>query len=223
MERWVTWGSSGRRPREHRFLFTGGLIMTANRDLDSTSPELAAVKSRIAYLMLAPTDAEVRALIRHLARQGWDADGHRLEPHESQDVAEFLIRQSSALQRRLDLRLLENSYADYLLWREGHALSHWHILLATRLRERTTYFRQEVDVAGPAPTPGPEGLREAAAARGARRRSQHRQESLRIVKEVLAATSVPAEQLRLWTELSGGASTASFYRWRDEALADETV
>jgi hypothetical protein len=41
MERWVTWGSTGRRPRELRFLFTGGIIMDANRDLDSASPELA--------------------------------------------------------------------------------------------------------------------------------------------------------------------------------------
>jgi hypothetical protein len=92
MERWVTWGSTGWRPRELRVLFTGGLIMAANRNLHSASPELAAVKTHIAYLTLAPSDAEVRALLRHLARRGWDADGRRLEPHESQDVAEYLIR-----------------------------------------------------------------------------------------------------------------------------------
>jgi hypothetical protein len=122
MERWVTWGSSGRRPREQSFLFTGGLIMTANRDLDSASPELAAVKTRICYVTLAPTELEIRALMRHLARQGWDADGLRMRPEECQDVVEYLIAQSVALQRRLDLRLLETCYADYLHWREGRSL-----------------------------------------------------------------------------------------------------
>src|SRR5262245_32796209 len=184
-ERWVTWGSTGRRPRELRFLFTGGIIMTANRDLDSASPELGAVKTRIAYLALAPSDQEVRALLRNLAGQGWDADGRHLEPHECQDVAEYLIAQSVALQRRLDLRLLENCYEDYLLWREGLASCHWHDLVATRLRERTTYFRREVEAAVPGPLPGPAGLEEAARARGDRRRTQHREGSLRIVREVL--------------------------------------
>jgi hypothetical protein len=218
MERWVTWGSSGKRPRELRVLFTGGLIMAANRDLDSASPELAAVKTRIAYLMLAPAEAEVRALLRHLARQGWDADGCRLEPHECQDVVEYLITQSSVLQRRLDLRLLENAYADYLLWRDGHALVHWQDLVNTRLRERTTHFRREVETAGPTPPSGPAGLTAAANARGARRRRQHREESLHIAREVLAVASTPAEQQRLWTERTG-ASVASFYRWRTAVLA----
>jgi hypothetical protein len=218
MERWVTWGSTGKRPRELRVLFTGGLIMAANRDFDSSCPELTAVKTRIPYLMLAPSDAEVRALLRHLARRGWDADGRHLDPHECQDVAEYLIRQCSVLRRRLDLRLLENAYSDFLLWREGHALCHWQDLLATRLRERTTYFRQEVEVAGPTPTPGPAGLAEAARTRGARRRAQHRQERLRIVREVLTTTDVPAEQYDLWAKLTGGASVAAFYRWSAEAL-----
>jgi hypothetical protein len=155
MERWLTWGSSGKRPREFRVLFTGGLIMTANKDLDTTFPELAAVKTRIADLMLAPSDGELRALLRYLARRGWQAEGYRLDSYECQDVCEYLIAQSSALQRRLDLRLLENCYADYLLWRERHSLCHWHDLVATRLRERTTYFRREVEVAAPPPLPGP--------------------------------------------------------------------
>jgi hypothetical protein len=216
MERWVTWGSSGKRPREWRVLFSGGLIMSANKDLDSASPELAAVKTRIAYLMLAPSDAEVRALLRHLASKGWDADGRHMDPAECLDVCDYLVSQSSALQRRLDLRLMENCYSDYLLWREGYALCHWHDLVATRLRERTTYFRREVETAGPSQLPGPAGLVEAARARGARRREQHRAESIRVAREVLAATDVPAEQQRLWAERTGGASVASFYRWRDE-------
>jgi hypothetical protein len=158
MERWVTWGSSGRRPRELRFLFTGGLIMTSNRDLDSASPELAAVKARIVSLELAPSDLEVRAFMRHLARRGFNADGRHMEPCECLDVAEYLIAQSAALQSRLDLRLLENGFADFLQWREGRSLCHWHDLVATRLRERTTYFRYEVEAAAPGPLPGPAGL-----------------------------------------------------------------
>ena len=51
----------GKRPREDRVLFTGGLIMSANRDLDSACPELAAVRTRIVCMQLAPSDAEVRS------------------------------------------------------------------------------------------------------------------------------------------------------------------
>jgi hypothetical protein len=154
--------------------------------------------------------------MRHLACRGWDADGRHLEPWECQDVAEYLISQSVALQRRLDLRLLENCYADYQLWHDGLASCHWHDLVATRLRERTTYFRREVETAASGPLPGSSGLDAASRARGDRRRAQHREESLRIVLEVLQTTCVPAEQQRLWAEMTGGASVASFYRWREE-------
>jgi hypothetical protein len=70
----------------------------------------------------------------------------------------------------------------------------------------------------PIASPGSAGLLEAAAARGARRREQHRLESIRIAREVLAATDVPAEQQRLWAQRTDGASPAAFYRWRREVL-----
>ena len=66
--------------------------------------------------------------------------------------------------------------------------------------------------------PGPSGLDAASRARKIRRRAQQREESLRIVREVLQTTPVPAEQQRLWAEMTGGASVPSFYRWRTEAL-----
>jgi hypothetical protein len=41
---------------------------------------------------------------------------------------------------------------------------------------------------------------------------------MRLAREVLDATDVPAEQQRLWMERTDGASVAAFYRWRAEVL-----
>jgi hypothetical protein len=192
MERWVTWGVTGRQPRELKLLFTGGLIMTANRSLGEHVPEWQAIMTRIAYVQFAPTDGEIRALMRCLARRGCEIEGRRMSPEESCEVVEFLIAQSAHLQRRLDLRLLENCYGDYLLWKAGLAGCHWHDLVATRLRQRPTYFRHEVAT-------GPEGLRRA------------RKEVLDIVRQVRDATTNPEERVRLWAEQTNQ-SRATFYR-----------
>jgi hypothetical protein len=160
-ERWVTWGAAGRRPRELRVLFTGGLIMTANRPLGEHIPEWGAVMTRISYVQLAPTDAEVRALMRCLARRGFDGDGREISPEECQVIVEYLIDQSAHLQRRVDLRRQEHCYSDYLMWQQGLAGCHWHELVATRLRQRPTYFRHAVTAGG--------GIRPASAGRDAGR------------------------------------------------------
>ena len=192
MEQWVTWGVTGRHPRELKFLFTGGLILTGNRPLGGHVPEWQAIMTRIGYVQFAPTDGEVRALMRCLARRGHDGDGRRMSPEETQEVVEYVIAQSAHLQRRLDLRLLENCYGDYLLWQAGHAGVHWHDLVATRLRQRPTYFRHPVAA-------GAEAVRQA---RGAQ---------LDAARRVRDATDDPERRVRLWAEWSGQ-SRATLYR-----------
>jgi hypothetical protein len=197
MERVVTWGVTGKCPHERRFLFTGGIIMTANRPLDEHIPECQAIMTRIAHVMLDPTDKEVRALMYHLASLGFSVDGRQMAPEECLEVIEYLIAQSAQLQRPLDLRLMENSYSDYLLWQHGHAGCHWHDLVATRLRQLPSYFRHPV-------------------ATGRERIRQTRDADLDLARYVLETASDAKERERIWHEVSGGQSRATLYRRRDE-------
>jgi hypothetical protein len=192
MERWVTWGVTGRRPHEQRVLFTGGIIITANRPLGDHIPEWQAIMTRVKYVMLAPTDGEIRALMRCLARRGYAADGREMSPEECQEVVEYLISQTAQLQGRLDLRLLEIAYSDYLLYQDGHSGCHWHDLVATQLRQRPTYFRHEVAI-------GNAAIKQATACKRD------------LARRVRDATSDPRERERLWSEWSG-MSRATLYR-----------
>jgi hypothetical protein len=193
MERWITWGVTGKCPHEERILFTGALIMTANRALDEHIPECQAIMTRIAHMMLDLSDNEVRALMCDLAAHGFSVDGRQMSPEECMEVVEYLIGQSGQLQRQLDLRLMENCYSDYLLWQNGDSGCHWHDLVATRLRQRPTYFRHPVAT-------GPERIRQA------------READLDLARQVRDTTSNAKEREQLWHELSGGQSRATWYR-----------
>ena len=48
---------------EHSFVFTGGLIMTANKPFPEL-PEIQALKTRIAYMHLTADDNQMAALMR---------------------------------------------------------------------------------------------------------------------------------------------------------------
>src|SRR5262249_37055921 len=83
MERNVVWQTA--RSRDE-FVFTGGLVMICNRSLDDV-PELRAVKTRIAVVHSSPTNAEIAALMRDIARQRHRHGPHELTPAECLDVA----------------------------------------------------------------------------------------------------------------------------------------
>jgi hypothetical protein len=142
MERPVTWSTYR---MEHSFIFTGGIIMIANRPVDDV-PELNAIKTRIAVVHLQASDAEMRALMRSVSAAGFDHEGERLDPAECLEVCEYVIDQSVSLHRPLDMRLLVNSFRDYIQWRECDSGVHWRDLVATRLRERPAFFREAVAV-----------------------------------------------------------------------------
>jgi hypothetical protein len=195
MERVVTW-PLGAGKRELRCHFEGGLIITANLP-PADIPEMEAVTTRIPVIHLAPSDAEVRAMMRHLARQGYeDGQGNCLTPGECLQVAEHVIGQCQGLDRSLDLRLLVNSYEDYLQWSEGEAGLHWRDLVATRVRQRPAGIRFPVEAAGG-------GTGAAIAAR--------QQADLDVAREIARATDDPEERLRLWGERTGK-SRATLYR-----------
>jgi hypothetical protein len=195
MERVVTWPLGGGR-RELRCHLEGGLIIVANLP-PADLPEMEAVMTRIPVIHLAASDAEVRAMMRHLARQGYvDFRGDRLVPGECLEVAEHVIAQCQGLDRSLDLRLLVNAYEDYLQWSEGEAGLHWRDLVATRVRQRPAGIRFPVEAAGG-------GTGTAIAAR--------QQADLDVAREIARATDDPEERLRLWGERTGK-SRATLYR-----------
>jgi hypothetical protein len=196
MERIVTWPVGGGK-RELRCHFEGGLIIVANLP-PADIPEMEAVTTRIPVIHLAASDGEVRAMMRNLARQGYeDFQGHQLTPGECLEVAEHVIDQCQGLDRSLDLRLLVNSYDDFLQWSEGEVGLHWRDLVATRVRQRPAGIRSPVEVTATG------GTRAAVAA--------CQQSDRDIAREIAQATTEPEERLRLWYERTEK-SRATFYR-----------
>jgi hypothetical protein len=182
----VTWTT---HTSDEDFIFTGSIIVIGNRAIDDV-PELRAVKTRIASLHLELTPQELQALMRDVARKGYQHGGIRLEPAACLEVCEFLIEQSLSLCRSLDMRLLLTSFNVRLQWEEGDAACHWKDLVAARLRERATASQNRVEI----------GSREA------RKQREHE-----IVAEILAASPHREERVRMWKDRTGK-SQAAWYR-----------
>src|SRR5262249_23282558 len=118
-DRVVTWTTDAKG--EERFIFRGGIILLANRPL-AALPELQALATRVSVYRLEVSDAELTALMRDLASRGYQRGGKTvLESEQCREVAEYLIRECHVVGCPLDLRMLENSYLDYLLWEGDHA------------------------------------------------------------------------------------------------------
>jgi hypothetical protein len=186
MERMVTWSTYR---MEHSFIFTGGIIMTANKPLGDL-PELQALKTRIACMHLRATDGELTALMRSVALKGFEQQGRVLAPAECREICEFIVEQSRSLHRALDMRLLLNGFMDYLSWQEGDAGCHWRDMLATRLKERPITFAVRPDLGT---------------------RADRRRRELAIAREIIETTTDRHERLRLWVERTGK-SEPTLYR-----------
>lgn len=137
-ERLVTWTTY---KLEHRFVFTGGLIMTANRPFPDV-PELDAVKTRISYMHLTVSDNEIIAMMRKLSLNGFQKGSEFLDGTECRQVCEFIVSECLGLNRQLDLRLFINSLSDYAQWRECQSGCHWTDMVSTRVKERPTRIRE---------------------------------------------------------------------------------
>jgi hypothetical protein len=93
MVRKVTWNAHN---AGGSFIFTGGIIMTANRPLQAL-PELNAVRTRIVVMQLEASDLELRALMRGVARRGYEHGGRVLDAAKCTQVCEYLIEHSLEL------------------------------------------------------------------------------------------------------------------------------
>ena len=186
-ERLVTWTSY---KMEHSFMFTGGIIMTANRPFPP-DPELEAVKTRIAYMQLVVSDNEMIALMRDVSARGFREGGDRVEPGECREVCEHLIAQAQGLNRQMDMRTLINGFKDYMQWRDYGAGCHWRDMLSARLKERPIALEEA------------KTFEERAAEKGRDRD---------IARQIQDKTPNRQERLRLWQEQTGK-SEAALYRW----------
>jgi hypothetical protein len=192
------WSQSRKRPMEReiswtafntdiRFVFTGAIILIANRPLD-TIPELAALATRITVLQLVATFAEVAALMRSVALEGYTFGQDFVTPKECMAVAEYVIDRMRSLDRPLDMRVYVNGVKDYLQCKTGHSDTDWKDLIATRLRRTTVLRERRVDV---------------------KAREQG------IALELSQLDVSPEERMRLWLERTGKSERAYWRRLKE--------
>jgi hypothetical protein len=192
------WSQSKKRPMEReiswisfntpiRFVFTGAIVLIANKRLEAL-PELAALATRITVLQLVATFAEVAALMRSVALQGFVFGQDFVTPKECWEVAEFVIERMRSLDRPLDMRLYVNGVKDYLQCKTGHSDTHWKDLIETRLR-RTTVLRE--------------------------RRAEVMSREASTALELSQMDISPSERMRLWKEKTGKSERAYWRRLKE--------
>jgi hypothetical protein len=192
------WSQSRKRPMERevswtahrtdiRFTFTGGIILIANRPLE-TVPELAALETRIASLHFVATFPEVAALMRSVALEGFEYGDDAMTPEECMTVADHIILETRALSNDLDMRVYINGVKDYLQWKTGHSNSDWQSLLSTRLRKSTETHEGRSDIV-------------------------HRERVLAL--EISRMKGSQAEKLATWKQRTGKSDRAYWRRLKD--------
>jgi hypothetical protein len=169
------------------FVFNGGIIMLSNRPLDDL-PELRAIQTRISYLELVVSENEVAALMRKVAGGGFHHGQRVMTPEECLTVCEFLVAESKSLLCHLDMRLLDNSFRDYLQHREGCSSSHWKTLVAARLHGRQGELLEA--------TPG---------------RQQELEEDFAVMETALREQPTVQQAQEVWCRATGK-SRATFFR-----------
>jgi hypothetical protein len=181
MKREITWTAFNVSIRFH---FIGGVILIANRKLE-TIPELAALATRISVLHLIVSFNEVAALMRSVALEGFTYGLDYVSPRECLEVAEYVIERMRALESPLDMRVYVNGVKDYLQNKTGHSETAWKDLIDTRLHRSTLLRERRVDVMS----------REAA-----------------LALELAQMDATPAERMRLWKEKTGKSERAYWRR-----------
>lgn len=195
--RWITWRAHG---VHIEFPFTGGIAMTTNLNV-RTSPQLAALKSRISWCELEAADEEIAALMRKIALDGYRPGDNELEPERCWEVVDFIIQESRRINRRLDLRLLVNSFEDRLQVEDGESGCSWSDLVASRIHERPSILDPIESIAT---------------------RVSKKMRQLKIARELGGVD--PDQRFNVWQERTGGLSRATMYRRLAElASADALV
>jgi hypothetical protein len=185
-ERVVSWQTG---PLRDEFIFVGGVILIANCRLDDV-PQLRAMKSRIACLQFQPTNEEVAAKMKEIARYGHTYGAHSLPSDSCLEVAFEIISRSQRLRRNLDLRLLVNTFQDRLQWENGSAETHWVDLLESRMSERTVTLSRRPET-----------------------RNAKKAREVEVVRSLQALA--PVDRLSAWTKETGKSQAAMYRRLSD--------
>jgi hypothetical protein len=193
-ERVVQWGVDKKKAE---FLFTGGVIITANLPLDDV-PQLDAVRGRITHLYYQPTDDEIQALMRKIAAGGHRHGPHTLPPQECLEVVRAVVGRSQKMKRNLDLRLMVNAFRDRLQWENGEAETHWEDLLESRMQEKVV-----------APARGP-GLK-----------AQEHARELDVLRRIIHLPR--QERLDAWKRETGKSQPTMYRRMADFGLSDSQL
>ena len=154
-----------------------------------TCPNFEAIKTRISHLHLQVSDQEIAAQMKRLARNGYHHNGQFMSPNECETVCDFVIVEAQTKLCHLDMRLLDNSFRDYLQWRSGASATHWQVLVATRLDGR----RDEMAAVAP--------------------KDRQQDEDLRALEAVLAQFPTTSAAQTEWCR-QRGKSRASFFRYK---------
>jgi hypothetical protein len=194
-DRLVTWTTA---EGSRRTVFRGGIIMISNRKMDAL-PELQALATRIDVLKLEVSEAEMAAHMRRIAGQGLNRNGRVLESSKCMEVCEFLIKKCQKEYCPLDLRLMDNSFRDYLQWDANHTKFNWKDLVTARVKQRASDFEHGVNVMS---------------------RSERLDGDRQVVREIIEAANDPQEQVRLW-EARTGRGKATFYARKREVQSGE--
>lgn len=196
-ERFVTWTTS--TEGERRFVFRGGLILISNRPL-ADLPELRALATRIEVHRLDVSDAELAALMRELASQGYRQNGKlAVAPDDCLVVTEYLLNECRISGCPLDLRLQQKSFQTYLQWATDNAFCDWRDLVAASVREATHHFRHALNTASP---------------------EDKKKERRNVIREIVKLTTDVKKQERLYAERTGASRADFFRRKREVELGD---
>jgi len=205
-ERQVCYSVAGSKARVLEHYFYGAVIFTSNRPLSDERPEVRAIMSRIPSIGFSPTDREIRALMRHVARRGHTGEGGSMSPHECVEVIEYVIETAGELKCRLDLRWIEHGYGHYLTQATGGGTVDWRDMVKFHMMNTLTYF----DHAPPLHVQRPAG------------QPRDRVEEAAVVQQIEAMPGLTArERTALW-ERRTGQSRATYYRRLQEVRAGLT-
>jgi hypothetical protein len=192
----VTWTNATEGVQ--RFIFRGGIIMTANRPL-GILPELQALGTRINVTELDASDDELSALMRKIASQGFYRDEKtQLPPMAASEICELVLDECRQAGCPLDLRLFDRACIDFISWMEGRTQSDYRDLIANMVRQSADQGRYET-------------------VKLSREGKKKRERD--IAAEICRETDDREERVRMWKERTDK-SQAAFYRRKAELDAD---
>jgi hypothetical protein len=183
IERPVTWTALKTRIT---FVFTGGLIVISNANFAETIPEIRALKTRINVVHTNISNEEIFAKMKQICLDGYIFGDDALVPSECWEVAQFIISETSQMERPLDLRLLINGFRDYMQDKTGNSLLHWQDLLRGRMQEKVVI--------------------------AVKRRSERKMGEAELAAKIYAKKIPYPQKIAEWERRSGLKGERSFYR-----------